>query len=110
MQSIKGTGHSVISGDCTIIHSNRKKSNYRRLYVAYLIDTGVNTVSGIIGSTGMPKRTLQYTLSALEELDIQIESIGGTKNLVYSISSWGPINKNWIKKNLQHIKYVLELT
>jgi len=91
------------------MHSKTKKSYYRRLYVAYLIDSGVNTVPLLIETTDMPKRTLQDTLAALAELDILLESEGGTKNLTYQISNWGAINKKWIKNNLQHVKNVLQL-
>jgi len=51
-------------------HSKTKTSFYRRLYVAHLIDSGINTVPRIVEETGMPRRTAQDTLSALDELDI----------------------------------------
>ncbi len=92
------------------IYSKTKTSYYRRLYVAYLIDSGVNTVSSLIDATEMPKRTLQDTLAALSELDILLQSEGGTKNLTYRILEWGAINKKWIKDNLQYVKRALHLT
>ena len=90
-------------------HSKTKTSYYRRLYIAHLIDTGINTVPLLLDSTGMPKRTLQDTLLALAEMDIVCAVSGGTKNRSYSIEEWGAINKNYIKNNLQHIKGVLKL-
>ncbi|WP_191603733.1 helix-turn-helix domain-containing protein [Marinomonas algicola] len=92
------------------IYSKTKTSYYRRLYVAYLIDSGVNTAPLLIEKAGMPKRTLQDTLVALSELDILLEKEGGTKNLTYQISDWGAINKKWIENNLQNVKGVLQLT
>jgi hypothetical protein len=89
-------------------HSKTKTSFYRRLYVAHLIDTGTNTVSLLLEATGMHKRTLQDTILALSELDIVCASTGGTKNKTYSIEDWGAINKTYIKKNLQHVKGVLQ--
>jgi hypothetical protein len=89
-------------------HSKTKTSFYRRLYVAHLIDTGTNTVSLLLEATGMHKRTLQDTILALSELDIVCASTGGTKNKTYSIEDWGTINKTYIKKNLQHVKSVLQ--
>lgn len=83
--------------------SKTKTSFYRRLYVAYLIDSGVNTVQQLLDATGMPKRTLQDTLAALNELDIKLKAQGGTRALTYSISDWGAIRKSWIKDHLQHI-------
>ena len=89
-------------------HSKTKTSYYRRLYIAHLIDTGINTVPLLLEVTGMPKRTLQDTILALAEMDIVCAISGGTKNRSYSISEWGAINKNDIKNNLQHIKGVLQ--
>ena len=92
----------------TVKHTKTKTSYYRRLYVAYLIDTGVNTVPLIMETTDMPKRTLQDTLAALIEIDVVYSFNGGTKNRTYSIEEWGAINKHWIKSNLQHVKSVLQ--
>lgn len=89
-------------------YSKTKTSYYRRLYVAHLIDTGVNTVPLLLETTGMPKRTLQDTILALAEIDIVCAVSGGTKNRTYSIEEWGAINKSYIKKNLQHINGVLQ--
>lgn len=77
--------------------------------MAFLIDSGTNTVQGLLDATEMPKRTLQDTLKALADLDIIIESRGGTKNASYAVKSWGAIDKAWIKDNLQHVSDVLEL-
>ena len=90
-------------------HSKTKKSFYRRLLVAYLIDTGINTVPLLIGATSMPKRTIQDTITALSELDIECVFSGATKNGHYSINGWGAINKKYIKDNLNTVNYVLEL-
>ncbi len=89
-------------------YSKTKTSYYRRLYVAYLIDTGINTVPLLLENTEMPKRTLQDTILALAEIDIVCAISGGTKNRSYAIESWGAINKSYIKNNLQHIKGVLQ--
>ena len=54
--------------------SKTKTSFYRRLYVAWLIDSGTaDSVPALMAATGMPRRTAQDTLSALEELDIRCE-------------------------------------
>jgi hypothetical protein len=104
-QDLKNGGSSL---KMTSKQSKTKTSYYRRLLVAYLIDTGTNTPSLILDATGMPRRTLQDTIKALAELDIEYVDAGGTINKSYSIKSWGAINKTWIKNNLQHIKDVLE--
>ena len=51
--------------------SKTKSSFYRRLYVAWLIDSGTAvSVPAIVEATGMPRRTAQDTLAALADLDI----------------------------------------
>jgi len=66
-------------------NSKTKTSYYRRLYVAYLIDTGVNTVPAIIAATGMPRRTAQDTIASIAELDIECVFKGATKDGCYEI-------------------------
>lgn len=87
--------------------SKTKTSFYRRLYLAYLIDQGINSVPAIIEATGMPRRTAQDTIVALHELGIDCEFVGGTKNGSYTINDWGAIKKTWIAAHLDDIKSVL---
>ncbi|MCY1219341.1 Winged helix-turn helix [compost metagenome] len=92
--------------------SKTKTSFYRRLYVAWLIDSGTATsVPAIMEATGMPRRTAQDTLLALGELDIdcQFQQEAGERNNAghYEIRDWGAIDKRWIAANLQQIKAVL---
>lgn len=87
--------------------SKTQTSFYRRLYVAHLIDSGINTVPAIIKTTGMPRRTAQDTISALRGIGVQWEFVGATKNGEYRITDWGPINRGWVMNNLQHITDVL---
>jgi hypothetical protein len=91
----------------TSVPTKTKISYYRRLYIAYLIDTGVSTVPQIMSVTGMPRRTVQDTIKSLAELDIVCKFVGATKDGSYVISDWGAINNKWIKNNLQHVKSVL---
>ena len=73
--------------------SKTKSSFYRRLYVAYLIDSGTASVPEIMAATGMPRRTAQDTIAALEELDIvcEFEQREGARNHQggYVIRDWG---------------------
>ena len=92
--------------------SKTKTSFYRRLYVAWLIDSGTAvSVPAIMDATGMPRRTAQDTLLALGELDIDchFEQQSGERNNAghYVIRNWGAIDKHWIAANLQQIKAVL---
>ncbi|UZE23418.1 winged helix-turn-helix domain-containing protein [Pseudomonas sp. B21-056] len=93
--------------------SKTKSSFYRRLYVAYLIDSGVaSNVPALTEATGMPRRTAQDTVAALADLDIvcEFEQQEGARNHagVYRIRDWGAIDRRWIEANLQRIKAVLE--
>ncbi len=89
------------------VHSKTKTSFYRRLYVAFLIDSGVATVPAIIDVTGMPRRTAQDTVAALEELHISCQFVGAKKSGGYQISNWGPINPDWLKANIEMIQLTL---
>ncbi|MCU7647829.1 winged helix-turn-helix domain-containing protein [Pseudomonas piscis] len=92
--------------------SKTKSSFYRRLYVAYLIDSGLaSSVPALTELTGMPRRTAQDTIAALADLDIvcQFEQQDGARNHAghYRIHGWGAIDKAWIEPNLGQIKAVL---
>lgn len=93
--------------------SKTKTSFYRRLYVAYLIDSGVaSNIPALTEATGMPRRTAQDTVAALADLDIicEFEQEQGARNHAghYRIRDWGAIDRGWIEGNLQRIKAVLE--
>lgn len=92
--------------------SKTRTSFYRRLYVAWLIDSGTaNSVPALMATTGMPRRTAQDTLAALGELDILCDFVqhNGERNNSghYVIRDWGPINRTWIEANLAQIKGLL---
>ncbi|MCW1247708.1 winged helix-turn-helix domain-containing protein [Pseudomonas sp. SAICEU22] len=93
--------------------SKTKSSFYRRLYVAYLIDSGLaSNVPTLTEATGMPRRTAQDTVAALADLDIlcEFEQEEGARNHAgrYRIRDWGAIDRRWIEQNLERIKTVLE--
>ncbi|WP_371876057.1 helix-turn-helix domain-containing protein [Pleionea sp. CnH1-48] len=88
-------------------YSKTKTSFYRRLYVAYLIDSGVNSVPAIMAKTGMPRRTAQDTIKALAELDIKCHFNLPKKSGYYEILDWGAMNKEWIHEHLERICSIL---
>ena len=93
--------------------SKTKSSFYRRLYVAYLIDSGLaSSVPALTEVTGMPRRTAQDTIAALADLDIvcEFEQEEGARNHAgrYRIRDWGAIDRGWIERHLRQIKGVLE--
>ena len=92
--------------------SKTKSSFYRRLYVAYLIDSqSASSVPALTEATGMPRRTAQDTIAALADLDIvcEFEQEEGARNHAghYRIREWGAIDRGWIEANLSQIKRVL---
>ena len=92
--------------------SKTKSSFYRRLYVAWLIDSQIaSSVPALTEVTGMPRRTAQDTIAALADLDIvwEFEQQDGARNRAgrYQIHSWGPVDKTWIGEHLVQIKQVL---
>ncbi|MEO4047520.1 winged helix-turn-helix domain-containing protein [Pseudomonas sp. CAU 1711] len=92
--------------------SKTRTSFYRRLYVAWLIDSGAATsVPALVEATGMPRRTAQDTLAALAELDIQCDFVQhpGERNNAghYLIRDWGPIDRDWVANNLAQIRALL---
>jgi hypothetical protein len=93
--------------------SKTRTSFYRRLYVAYLIDSGAaSSIPALTEVTGMPRRTAQDTLAALAELDIlgEFEQAEGERNHIghYRIRDWGAIDRGWVERNLPRIKAVLQ--
>ncbi|MDD0841676.1 winged helix-turn-helix domain-containing protein [Pseudomonas sp. Gutcm_11s] len=92
--------------------SKTKSSFYRRLYVAWLIDSGAAaSVPALMEATGMPRRTAQDTLAALGELDILCDFVqhDGERNNAghYVIREWGPIDRTWVAGHLAQIKALL---
>lgn len=92
--------------------SKTKSSFYRRLYVAYLIDSGLaSSVPALMEATGMPRRTAQDTIAALADLDIhcEFEQQAGARNHAgqYRIRDWGAIDPGWVARHLPRIKAVL---
>ena len=92
--------------------SKTRSSFYRRLYVAWLIDSGqAATVAALMTVTGMPRRTAQDTLAALAELDIDcvFEQQPGERNNAghYCIRDWGAIDRLWVEQHLPRLRQVL---
>jgi hypothetical protein len=92
--------------------SKTKTSFYRRLYVAWLIDSQLaSSVPALTEVTGMPRRTAQDTLAALADLDIvcEFEQCDGARQNAghYRIRDWGAVQPQWIEANLAQIKAVL---
>lgn len=83
------------------------KTLYKRLYIAYLLSKGVNTVPKLIAETGMSRSTVQDVINDLiKTFDMAIIFVGAAKNGNYVIDSWGAINREWVVKNIDKIEEV----
>jgi len=91
--------------------SKTRSSFYRRLYVAHLVATGTASVPAITAATGMPRRTAQDTLGALDELDIrcEFEPIPGERHNIgaFVIRDWGPIDPAWVAAHAERLRNAL---
>lgn len=92
--------------------SKTRSSFYRRLYVAWLVDSGVaGSVPALMACTGMPRRTAQDTLAALEELDIAcvFEQQPGERHNDgrYRIADRGPVDRAWVERHREHLRNAL---
>lgn len=81
-----------------------RSSFYRRLLVAWLVDSGrATSVPALVAATGMPRRTAQDTLGALADLDIdcRFEQATGERHNEgrYRIHDWGAIDRDWVEGN-----------
>jgi len=85
------------------VYQKPQISFYRKLLIAYLIDTGTNTVPKIESCTGMYTRTIQDSLKSLSNIDIKCIANGARKTGFYSIEDWGPIRREYVVNNLEHI-------
>lgn len=88
--------------------TNSQLTFFRRLLVAFLIESGTNTVPAIQQKTGMHRRTAQDTISGLKEYGIQCQFVGATKNGHYEITDWGPIKRDWVAAHFDLILRLLE--
>ncbi|MAY71330.1 MAG: hypothetical protein CME82_07735 [Halomonas sp.] len=91
--------------------SKTRTSFYRRLYLAHLVASGIDSVPAITAATGMPRRTAQDTLAALEELDIRcrFEHQPGKPHNIghYRIEDWGPIDPDWLSRHAERLGQLL---
>lgn len=90
-----------------MVTSRTKTSFYRRLLVAHLIDNGIDTVPKLERELGMPRRTAQDTIRALDDLDITCKFVGANKDGNYRILDWGAINPGWVAAKIPEIRRVL---
>ena len=80
----------------------------RRLYLCWLLNNEQKpNVPKLMEITGWPRRTLQDVLKALPGMGVELEFIQqGVRNNdgSYQLSSWGPLDPQWIERHSeQHL-------
>ena len=83
-----------------------KLAFFRRMYVAYLIDTAKNNqVPDLMVITGFSRRTLQSVIEGLSDYCIDCEYIKNENR--YVIKDWACVQRKWVFENIEDIKQEL---
>ncbi len=93
---------------CFLMDINKTKlAFFRRVYVAYLIDTVKNNqVPDLMVITGFSRRTLQSVIEGLSDYCIDCEYVK-TENR-YVIKDWASVQKKWVVEHIEYIKQELD--
>lgn len=79
----------------------------RRLYLCWLLDNEQKpNVPKLMEITGWPRRTLQDVLKALPGMGVELDFIQqGIRNNdgYYQLSSWGPLDRQWIEHHREQL-------
>ncbi|ELP5729241.1 helix-turn-helix domain-containing protein [Vibrio vulnificus] len=75
----------------------------RRLYIAYLISQGINTVPKIAEYTAYPRRTIVEGIASLKDMNIEVGRKGSDRFGHYTIESWGYFTKKKIYADIEKI-------
>ncbi|MGL4476561.1 MAG: helix-turn-helix domain-containing protein [Shewanella sp.] len=93
-----------------VIASKPQIAFYRKLYLAGLIASEPQNMVSLQARTGMPRRTLQDTLVACQDIGIVIEfkQQGERNNAgVYCLQDWGPIAPTWVETHWLQLEQAL---
>lgn len=94
------------------MRTGRAHSSFiRKLYIAFLIETGKHNLITLAEFTKMHKRTVETALRGLPDIGIEYEfKQSGPRNRhgYYVITKgWELINRDWVQSNMDYIKSVL---
>ncbi len=91
--------------------SKPKKAYYRKLYLAYLISSERHDQLSLEALTGMPRRTLQDAIKALDDIGIScvfVQDGPKRRHGYYRLEDWGDHDPAWIEARLADIRGMLE--
>ena len=92
-----------------VIESREAAALYRKLFLAYLIDTKPNVNAVFLHKeTGFPKRTVQNNLADMHNISIKLKYYGSAKDGYYSVESWGLFDKAEVYKEIDCIRLTLQ--
>lgn len=83
--------------------SKQKKAYCRKLYLAHCICSDRHDLHSLEAETGMPRRTLQDSIKALDDIGIVCQFVqDGPKHRhgYYQVLDWGDHNPAWVAANL----------
>jgi len=83
--------------------SKQKKAYYRKLYLAHIISSARHDLHSLEAETGMPRRTLQDAIKAMDDIGIACHFVqDGPKHRhgYYQVGDWGDHNPQWVKENI----------
>ncbi|MFB2661181.1 winged helix-turn-helix domain-containing protein [Shewanella mangrovisoli] len=90
--------------------SKQHKAFLRKLYLAHLMDDERHNLLSLNKLTGMPRRTLQDSIAAFEDIGIKVEFVqDGSRNNAgyYRIVTWGPISSAWVDTHVDEIAAII---
>ena len=90
--------------------SKQKKAYCRKLYLAHTIGSQRHDLHSLEEETGMPRRTLQDAIKAMDDIGIQCRFVqDGPKHRhgYYQIQDWGDHDPDWIAAHLPRLMALL---
>lgn len=91
-----------------IIDSKQSAAFYRKVLLAYLIDSHANVNLKVLEhQTGWPKRTIQDSLREIKSISIRVSFCGSTKSGYYKVDSWGVLDKDKVYASISIIEALL---
>ncbi len=91
--------------------SKQKKAYCRKLYLAHTISSTRHDLHSLEAETGMPRRTLQDAIKAMDDIGIVCRFVqDGPKHRhgYYRIEDWGDHDPHWTANNLQQLMRLLQ--
>ncbi|MCZ6830358.1 MAG: helix-turn-helix domain-containing protein [Gammaproteobacteria bacterium] len=90
--------------------SKPKKAYGRKLFLAHCISTARHDLHSLEAETGMPRRTLQDAIKAMDDIGIVCRFVqDGPKHRhgYYQVLDWGDHDPDWVAANLAKLVALL---